>query len=63
MKFFISFFSFGKQSLGRPGVDISLRHVTEFAVLQIIFIVNECNYVKEQQQQHKKPDFKRYILE
>ncbi|XP_027194887.1 syntaxin-binding protein tomosyn isoform X3 [Dermatophagoides pteronyssinus] len=27
--------------LGRPGVDISLRHVTEFAVLQIIFIINE----------------------
>lgn len=28
-------------SLGRPGVDITLRHVTEFAVLQIIFIINE----------------------
>lgn len=31
------------KSLGRPGVDISLRHVTEFAVLQIIFIINEVN--------------------
>ncbi|KAJ6215816.1 hypothetical protein RDWZM_010316 [Blomia tropicalis] len=27
--------------LGRPGVDISVRHVTEFAVIQIAFIINE----------------------
>lgn len=35
-----SFLFFG-HSFGRPGVDISMRHVAEHAVLQILFVINE----------------------
>ncbi|XP_015795856.1 syntaxin-binding protein 5-like isoform X2 [Tetranychus urticae] len=31
--------------IGRPGVDINVQHVGQFAVIQIIFIVNEGNLI------------------